>query len=120
MHFFLLFMHWPAICTSFHSCVCMATICLDATKISNKRFSNSYPDNDAVIGNNNKTRVARPSALKNNKLIQNRHELCKVVPSRITDASPTNTRKSKSTPDNKSEVKVKKGLPTDTPRSMRI
>jgi hypothetical protein len=98
----------------------MATICLDATKISNKRFSNSYPDNDAVIGNNNKTRVARPSALKNNKLIQNRHELCKVVPSRITDASPTNTRKSKSTPDNKSEVKVKKGLPTDTPRSMRI
>ncbi|KAJ6911316.1 hypothetical protein NC652_021826 [Populus alba x Populus x berolinensis] len=77
----------------------------DATRISNKRFSNSYPDNDAVIGNNNKTRVARPSALKNNKVIQNRHEQCKVVPCRITDASPTNTRKSKSTPGNKSEVK---------------
>lgn len=96
----------------------MATICLDATRISNKRFWNSYPDNDAVIGNNNKTRAARSSALKNNKLIQNRHELCKVVPGRITDA--TNTRKSKSTPGNKSEVKAKKGLPTDKPRCLRI
>ncbi|XP_034926331.1 uncharacterized protein [Populus alba] len=91
-----------------------------ASSIPRPRAVLSSPDNDAVIGNNNKTRVARPSALKNNKVIQNRHEQCKVVPCRITDASPTNTRKSKSTPGNKSEVKVKKGLPMDKPRCLRI
>ncbi|KAJ6725819.1 hypothetical protein OIU79_004053 [Salix purpurea] len=71
-----------------------------ASSIPRPRAVLSSPDNDAVIGNNyNKTKVARSSALKNSKVIQNRHELCKVVPSRIADAStPTNSRESKSTP----------------------
>ncbi|KAJ6689207.1 hypothetical protein OIU85_005592 [Salix viminalis] len=104
-----------------------------ASSIPRPRAVLSSPDNDAVIGNNyNKTKVARSSALKNSKVIQNRHEQCKAVPSRISVAStPTNTRESKSTPDSRSEVKVKKGLPaevssqrrkiaTDKPRCMRI
>ena len=90
-----------------------------------------YLDNDAVIGSNNWTKVARPTASKNNKLMESRHEPCKVVPGQITDASPTSTRKSKNTSDNKSELKVKKWSPpeassqrrkiaTDKPRFMRI
>ncbi|CAK7327317.1 unnamed protein product [Dovyalis caffra] len=90
-----------------------------ASLIPRPRAVLSSPDNDAVIGNNNRTKVARPTASKNNKLIQSRHELCKVVPSQMTDASPTNTRKSKSTPDNKSELKVKKGSPTEASNQRR-
>ncbi|KAJ6351435.1 hypothetical protein OIU78_007370 [Salix suchowensis] len=92
-----------------------------ASSIPRPRAVLSSPDNDAVIGNNyNKTKVARSSALKNSKVIQNRHELCKVVPSRIADAStPTNTRESKSTPDSRSEVKVKKGLPAEVSSQRR-
>ncbi|KAJ6897604.1 hypothetical protein NC652_024411 [Populus alba x Populus x berolinensis] len=102
-----------------------------ASSIPRPRAVLSSPDNDAVIGSNNWTKVARPTASKNNKLMESRHEPCKVVPGQITDASPSNTRKSKNTSDNKSELKVKKWSPpeassqrrkiaTDKPRFMRI
>ncbi|KAJ6771434.1 hypothetical protein OIU74_017809 [Salix koriyanagi] len=102
-----------------------------ASLIPRPRAVLSSPDNDAVIGNNIRTKVARPTASKNNKLMDSRHEPCKVVAGQITDVSPTNTRKSKNTSDNKSELKVKKWSPTevssqrrkiatDKPRFMRI
>ncbi|KAL9390092.1 hypothetical protein Peur_018697 [Populus x canadensis] len=102
-----------------------------ASSIPRPRAVLSSPDNDAVIGSNNRTKVARPTASKNNKLMESRHEPCKAVPGQITDASPTSTRKSKNTSDNKSELKVKKWSPpeassqrrkiaTDKPRFMRI
>ncbi|KAJ6980667.1 LOW QUALITY PROTEIN: hypothetical protein NC653_024110 [Populus alba x Populus x berolinensis] len=74
--------------------------------------------NDAVIGSNNWTKVARPTASKNNKA-DGKHEPCKVVPGQITDASPTNTRKSKNTSDNKSELKVKKWSPPEASSQRR-
>ncbi|KAH8495553.1 hypothetical protein H0E87_018647 [Populus deltoides] len=77
-----------------------------ASSIPRPRAVLSSPDNDAVIGSNNRTKVARPTASKNNKLMESRHEPCKVVPGQITDASPTNTRKSKNTSDNKIEMMI--------------
>ncbi|KAG8658517.1 hypothetical protein MANES_03G158800v8 [Manihot esculenta] len=53
-----------------------------------------------VIGNKNRVKAVRPSALMNHHSVQSRHAQCKVAPSQAVDGSPLNTWKPKDTVDN--------------------
>ncbi|XP_024194909.1 uncharacterized protein LOC112198095 isoform X2 [Rosa chinensis] len=65
-----------------------------ASSIPPPRAVLSSPDNDTVIGNKNRIKAQRPSALKNHSLVQNRSTPC--IPLHITENS-INTKKSKGT-----------------------
>ncbi|KAH7522007.1 hypothetical protein FEM48_Zijuj07G0092200 [Ziziphus jujuba var. spinosa] len=73
--------------------------------------------NDVVIGNKNRVKTERPSVLKNRKTIQNRHALCKVIPSRTAENS-MNMKKSKEVPD-ESNLKGKKASAVTVPSQRR-
>ncbi|XP_057992838.1 uncharacterized protein LOC110655593 isoform X2 [Hevea brasiliensis] len=82
-----------------------------------------------VIGNKNRVKAVRPSALKNHHSIQSRHAQCKVAPSQAVDESPPNTRKSKDTTDNNLKGKKwsttaisspRRNITTNKPSSVRI
>ncbi|KAI9196212.1 hypothetical protein LWI28_021986 [Acer negundo] len=98
-----------------------------ATPILRPRAVLSSPDNDAVIGNKNRNKAERPTALKNRNPVQNRHlnVQCKVIPSRVIAKSQKNTNSltdttttTTATTDNKSDLKGKKG-PTVAVSSQR-
>lgn len=55
-----------------------------------------FSDNDTVIGNKNRIKAQRPSALKNHNLVQNRST--QSIPLHITENS-MKTRRSKGLPD---------------------
>ncbi|KAK2643757.1 hypothetical protein Ddye_018952 [Dipteronia dyeriana] len=98
-----------------------------ATPILRPRAVLSSPDNDAVIGNKNRTKAERP--LKNRNSVQNRHldAQCKVIPSRVIAKSQINTNlltdttttTTTTTTDNKSDLKGKKGPTVAVPSQRR-
>ncbi|KAK3187685.1 hypothetical protein Dsin_027246 [Dipteronia sinensis] len=100
-----------------------------ATPILRPRAVLSSPDNDAVIGNKNRTKAERPAALKNRNSVQNRHlnAQCKVTPSRVIAKSQINTNLSNDTTttpttttmDNKSDLKGKNGPTVAFPSQRR-
>ncbi|TXG72424.1 hypothetical protein EZV62_001003 [Acer yangbiense] len=98
-----------------------------ATPILRPRAVLSSPDNDAVIGNKNRTKAERPTALKNRNSVQNRHSnaQCKVIPSRVIAKSQINTNlltdttTTTTTTDNKSDLKGKKGPTVAVPSQRR-
>ncbi|KAL5784521.1 hypothetical protein ACOSQ2_006913 [Xanthoceras sorbifolium] len=83
----------------------------------------SSPDNDAVIGNKNRTKAERPTALRNRNSVQNRHlkAQCKVIPSHVITKSPKNTSLSNNTTTtvDKTELKGKKGSTLAVPSQGR-
>lgn len=89
-----------------------------ANSILRPRAVLSSPDNDMMIGNNNRVKAKRPSGLKNPNLVQSRHAQCKIISSNITEGT-VNTRKSKKADDSKSDSKGKKGSATAVPSQKR-
>jgi hypothetical protein len=89
-----------------------------ANSILRPRAVLSSPDNDMMIGNNNRVKAKRPSGLKNPNLVQSRHAQCKIISSNITEGT-VNTRKSKKADDSKSDSKGKKGSATSVPSQKR-
>lgn len=79
----------------------------------------SSPDNDAVIGNKNRLKGERPAALRNHDTVPNRHAKakCKASPTHIK--SQLNITASNYLPENKSDLKGKKGSATADPRQRR-
>lgn len=78
-----------------------------------------FSDNDTVIGNKNRIKAQRPSALKNHNLVQNRST--QSIPLHITENS-MKTRRSKGLPDENC-LRERKGSalkltsPTQPPRT---
>lgn len=72
-----------------------------------------YSDNDTMIGNKNRIKGERLQASKNHTVLQNRHALCKVKSSNITE-NPPNMRKCNETAEKSSNITdpVQKGRPT--------
>ncbi|KAK6254690.1 hypothetical protein SCA6_015995 [Theobroma cacao] len=68
----------------------------------------SSPENDAVIGHNNRIKGEHCAALKNHLTVQNRH----TTRSHIFARSSVKTRKSKDDADSNFEIKPKKGSGT--------
>ncbi|XP_030508421.2 uncharacterized protein LOC115723132 [Cannabis sativa] len=85
-----------------------------ASSIPRPRAVLSSPDNDLVIGNKNRCKKERTPALKNRNLTQNRHALCKIIPTTTEDV--INSKKSCEDPN---ESKGKKGKVMSGPNQRR-
>ena len=78
-----------------------------------------YSDNDVLIGNKNRIKDGRLSALKNCSVTQDRYARCKVKSSVMTDVPP-NTRKSKEAADNSKMDLVGKKRSTQTATNQKM
>ncbi|KAJ4722799.1 Atp-dependent rna helicase dbp-7 [Melia azedarach] len=84
---------------------------IKATPVMRPRAVLSSPDNDAVIGNKNRIKAERPKVLRKHDMVPNRHvnAQCKVSPTHISCNNQIDTTFSNDAPDNKSDLKGKKG-----------
>ncbi|XP_062104439.1 uncharacterized protein LOC133815641 [Humulus lupulus] len=75
-----------------------------ASSIPRPRAVLSSPDNDLVIGNKNRCKKEKTPVLKNRHLPQNRHALCKIIPTTTEDV--INSKKSNENSDESKKEKT--------------
>ncbi|XP_057960120.1 uncharacterized protein LOC131152313 [Malania oleifera] len=79
-----------------------------ASSVPRPRAVLSSPENDGMIGNQNRTKAERLSALNDHNMVPNRHAKCKVI-RKVNDKNPLKTlRETKEAANNKDNGKGKK------------